>query len=71
MTVCCHPGLAIVRYRTLVDRFRTQNSKVSSRYILFTSCTHEHLYHLVRGSPVKNAGQVQRMAIILHQEKVV
>jgi hypothetical protein len=37
----------IVRYRTPVDRFRTKNSKETFKHLVFVSCTHEHLYHLV------------------------
>lgn len=62
------PGLATVHYRTLVDRFRTQNSKKSSRHLVFASCT---IRISIIGGVAKNAPQVQPMAIILLQEKDV
>ena len=59
----------IVRYRTPADRFRTKNSQESSKYLVFASCPHEHLF-IRWGSLVKNIGQVQRMAQILHLKKM-
>ena len=36
MTAFCHPGLTSVRYRTLVDRFRTQKIAKKALDILFS-----------------------------------
>lgn len=64
------PEEKIVRYRTLVDRFRTKNSEESFNHLVFTSCLHKHLF-IWWGFPVTNVGQVQRMAQILHLKRCI
>jgi hypothetical protein len=65
------PGLAIVRYRTSVDRFRTEKMAKKALVILFSHLAPMSISLIWRGSPGKNTEQIQRMAQILLLEKDV